>query len=82
MSLHDRIMSMCAPDNVVSHPLCMGGYSVAQQRATEMAKEADEIMAEMAEALSKIAVEQEGTHAGLEADFVLTKYFMWKERTE
>lgn len=74
MSLEDRIKGI----SVACNP---SGESM-RHKASTLAAEADELMREMAEVLSKVAVEQEGTHAGLDADFVLTKYFMFREQNQ
>lgn len=58
------------------------GFKVGKHKAATLAAEADEFMREMADVLSKVAVEQEGTHAGLDADFALTKYFMFQENNQ
>ena len=89
MTLHDRIMNLPCPEK----HLCVNERCGGIVRAAKMAKEADELMAEMAEALTALMTDCRDRDNNLNAigGFMpyyksgyeaLTKYNTYKERNQ
>lgn len=83
MSLHDRIMGQMPDDLTNEADEFYDGFAESSLKAVKLAKEADELMAEMARALAPYAEleEMEGEGANV-AIRTLIKYNAWKEQSK
>lgn len=77
MTLHDRIMEMDV-DTLMGDNSFHEGVTVAKFKAAQLAAEADELMAEMAEALEHIWHEGDSPYSEIAAA-ALFKFDDWKE---
>lgn len=83
MSLHDRIMGLKVMASAASRSAT--AEYIDRNDSAQLAKEADELMAEMADALEDAADMLEvNNELGAEAEVraVITKFYAYKERTQ
>ena len=81
MTLHDRIMDLSK--GVFAGPEYSMGYEAACETASEIAKEADELMAEMADVITGLMGAIGDWERGMAeecANCALAKYNTYKER--
>lgn len=79
MSLHDRIIGQLPDDITRESEAFYEGFAEASRKASQLAKEADDLMAEMAEALTQC---ESVIHDKCPASLALAKYNAWKEQNK